>query len=76
VTIRYIQDVFVDCYDPTIEDSYRKLIDVYVPEELLAKEKEKEKKSTQGFFDTGEKILQSFQENLFFARSVMLLYLD
>jgi len=46
VTIRYIQDVFVDCYDPTIEDSYRKLVDVYVPEELLAKEKEKEKKST------------------------------
>eukprot|EP01123_Difflugia_compressa_P006764 TRINITY_DN1912_c1_g1_i1.p1 TRINITY_DN1912_c1_g1~~TRINITY_DN1912_c1_g1_i1.p1 ORF type:complete len:187 (+),score=31.93 TRINITY_DN1912_c1_g1_i1:146-706(+) len=28
LTIRYIQDVFVDTYDPTIEDSYRHQIEV------------------------------------------------
>uniref|UniRef100_A0A6B2LKZ2 Uncharacterized protein n=1 Tax=Arcella intermedia TaxID=1963864 RepID=A0A6B2LKZ2_9EUKA len=28
MTIRYIQDVFVDTYDPTIEDSYRHQIEV------------------------------------------------
>jgi len=28
LTIRYIQDVFVDTYDPTIEDSYRHQIEI------------------------------------------------
>ena len=36
VTLRFMQDAFLDCYDPTIEDSYRKMITVsgipkYVP---------------------------------------------
>lgn len=28
LTIRYVSDQFVDNYDPTIEDSYRKMITV------------------------------------------------
>ena len=28
VTLRYMQGTFVDEYDPTIEDSYRKMIQV------------------------------------------------
>lgn len=28
ITMRFMQNVFVDCYDPTIEDSYRKIITV------------------------------------------------
>jgi GTPase SAR1 family protein len=28
LTIRYVSDQFVDNYDPTIEDSYRKMIKV------------------------------------------------
>lgn len=28
LTIRYVSDQFVDNYDPTIEDSYRKMVKV------------------------------------------------
>lgn len=28
LTVKYIQDIFLDKYDPTIEDSYRKLTEV------------------------------------------------
>lgn len=45
ITVRYVSDTFVDSYDPTIEDSYRKHVIVKgIPEEMKNAQKGKKKK--------------------------------
>jgi len=66
-TIQFVQNQFVDCYDPTLEDSYRKQVMIpglksieEVDKEKKSKEKEKEKeKEKPGFFSIGKKYFHS-----------------
>lgn len=50
ITVQYVSDTFVDSYDPTIEDSYRKHVIVKgIPEEMKQVTKEKKKQPAWSF---------------------------
>ena len=46
ITVRFVQDMFVDSYDPTIEDSFRKMVTIrgLAPIDSAARAASKEKK--------------------------------
>ncbi|XP_070561238.1 circularly permutated Ras protein 1-like isoform X2 [Ptychodera flava] len=62
ITIRFVQDVFVDCYDPTIEDSYRKEIKVKGQARKQSKKDAKGSKKTNqaaDFEQTSSRVVSS-----------------
>jgi len=53
ITVRFVQGVFVEKYDPTIEDSYRKCYEFDVP--IIKKQKERTKSKSSGILQFWKK---------------------